>query len=279
MIEKLLIKNDDLPIKYWKEVNALKDLTEITFSPDINVIVGPNAIGKSTLLKLLKIAFHCSYSYYSCITQRSIEDNSKKDFSFLHAKHTAKKPSKHYGGYDVIHDGNPVFSFDSSFDIGGTAGGLDNDFMMEQVSSMFATKTGSTGQKILHRIFSVCEKAVKNNEIDDKIGENVNDLWLEYKEASQRIINNPTLPKSKKTILFDEPTQNLDIINEMDFWSHMNAGAKRFQFIIATHSVGILSNFTCDVRVIELKSGFVKDMVTSLNLLNLNRDLHDLFIF
>jgi ABC-type cobalamin/Fe3+-siderophores transport system ATPase subunit len=263
MIEKIMIKDpNDLPVKYWNEVSSLKDFNEIRFSPDLNLIVGPNGSGKSTILKLLKIAFHCSHSYSSCYTRRSIEDNSKINFSLLIEN---KKIS--YDGYDIIHDGNPVFAFDSRFEIGGQNNSLDEDFMMEQLTSMLATKNASAGEKILHNVVKVCKHALDVKNIDDKIGIDINDVWDKKLKASKMIIENPTLPKSKKTILFDEPTQNLDMINELDFWQHMMFGTKHFQFIIATHSIGIFRDFACDVNIIELKSGFINEVISKMKVL------------
>ena len=60
MIERLTISdNGDLIISWWKDVKTLKNKKIFTFKPGINIIIGKNASGKSTLLMLLARHFHC----------------------------------------------------------------------------------------------------------------------------------------------------------------------------------------------------------------------------
>ena len=244
MINQLNITNNkDLPIDYWDTVKTLKNLTKLNFSPDITLIIGPNASGKSTIVNLLKRAFHCSDGYYSCITRNSTQNNTKDDYTS-------------FNGYDIIHDGNPIFVFNPS--VCKQKSYFDDDFMKDQLSHMMATKIASSGQEIFYQLSTACSYASKINTIEDKIGSN--GLLDKRVEASQKILNNPTIPKSKKTMVFDEPTQHMDFINEIAFWEQMEVGAKKFQFIIVTHSIGILKNFKCDVKIIELQDGYHNKM-------------------
>jgi len=257
VIKQLNITDEkDLPIDYWDNIPSLKGLKEFNFSPDITLIIGPNASGKSTLLNLLKIAFHCTEGYYSCLTRKSIENNTKRS-----------DEDCEYHGYNIIHDGNPVFLFNPSSCKERTH--FDDDFMMDQISHMVSTKTASSGQKSFYSLSAACTYASKIDTIKDKLNslDNVNDYWKKVINAGKNIINNPSIPKSKKTIILDEPTQFMDFINEMEYWEQMEIGTRKYQFIIATHSIGVLKNFSCDIKIIELKDGFLDDIKKSFELL------------
>ena len=260
MINKLIISDiNDLPIKYWKEVPGLQNKNEIEFSPGLNIIVGPNGSGKSTLLNLIRKTFLCENSYYSCYTKDSINNLCKNINIF-------EKNNSDYGyhGYDFVHDGNPVFCFDASTSI-GIENGAFTDFMVDGINNMFSKKGSSSGQNIIYELNTMFQYSLKVNEIQDNIGiTSVNDTWKNKIKTAQRIIGNPGINKSKITILLDEPTVNLDFIVEMYLWEMLEKHSEKYQIIIATHSIGLLKRFKCDVKIIEMKDGYIDKMKKSL---------------
>lgn len=251
MIYTLKIKDSTkIPIDHWEKVSSLKQIS-VDFSPNLNIVIGSNGCGKSTLLLLLRRAFHCESGYYSCITQHSIDsfDIKNKD------------------GFEITHDGMPVFSYDSSKSVGIIAGGFDNDFFSEGLSSLFMKKM-SSGQKTVMEIQKTFNSVKEINKIEDKFGYQVNDIWLDKRKRIDEFLTTSDKPNERKTIILDEPTKSLDFMSEMVLWDIIEKQAQKTQIIIATHSIGVLRRFSCDTKIIELEDGYLNKMKSELNKFN-----------
>lgn len=244
MIEKITITNpDDIIIEWWKDVKTLKNKKIFTFKPGINIIVGKNASGKSTLLKLIARHFHCEQGGISYLTNQSMYEL----FGF--------NEEKTYKGYKIIHDGQPVGYYSPDKTIGLHGSAFDDDFIHEGIESLF-TSNASQGQKTIKNISNITKKLSSTNEIKCSLSKNsVNDVWVKKIDKSYELLNQgKTLKPSQKTILLDEPERSLDLENELAFFSILEKIKDKYQIIIATHSP--YAFFLSDAHYIEITRGY-----------------------
>lgn len=239
IISKLRIKNvDNLPVYWWKKVNSFKTRKEFDFTDGLNIVIGPNASGKSTLLTLLAKIFHCEQGRISKLTRHSIDElfgtfDEKKDL-----------------GVELVTDGQPVGYFNPDLKIGGM-GYIDYDFLGEHLNSMFVK--GSQGQKTMRDFIKTCRVLKDTDEISWGMDGSCNDLWQNRIDIIKKTIKK-SVPLGKKTLLFDEPERSLDLQNELVLFSKtLPIVVKEFQVIIATHSPFA---FFMDANFIELKRGY-----------------------
>jgi len=244
MIERLTISdNDDLIISWWKDVKTLKNKKIFTFKPGINIIIGKNASGKSTLLMLLARHFHCEQGGISYLTNHSMYEL----FGF--------DEKKTYKGYEIKHDGQPVGYYNPDKEIGVSGGAFDDDFMDDAIKSLF-TRQFSQGQKTIRNINNITKKLSNTNGVKCSMNKNsVNDIWVKKIENSYKLLNQgKTLKPSQKTILLDEPERSLDLENEIVFFSLLEKIKDKYQIIIATHSP--FAFFISDAHYIEITKGY-----------------------
>jgi len=244
MIEKITITDpNDLIIYWWNDVKTLKNKKIFTFKPGINIIVGKNASGKSTLLKLIARHFHCEQGGISYLTNPSIYEI----FGF--------DEKKIYKGYEITHDGQPVGYHSPEKEIGIYSGTFDDDFMDDGIKSLL-TRQVSQGQKTISNISNITKKLSATNEIKCSMNKNrVNDLWVKKIDNAYELLNRgKTLKPSQKTLLLDEPERSLDLENELGFFSILEKIKDKYQIIIATHSP--FAFFISDAHYIEITRGY-----------------------
>jgi predicted ATPase len=243
MISKVVFSNlNDTPISYIKNVEAISSLKEINFSPGLNIIFGKNGSGKSTIIALLAKMLHCLQGGVSKITQRSISDV----FSLF---------EKMYSGVDILHDGQCVYHYNPSVNVGCIGGSFDDDFFEEGLNSMFIK--GSSGQLAIHeigKIFSQSKKS-ENKPVFSMQKDKVNSSWSKRIEQIEDFLK-PKIEKSKVTYLLDEPDRSMDIPTQKKFWELMGS-MSRYQVIIATHSVFSLN--VKDANYVELSPGYLEE--------------------
>lgn len=131
-------------VPWAKDVPWLKDL-DVTFSPGLTVIFGPNASGKSTLLTLLARHLHCAQGGAQKVTQTSLTD-------LLRSSHDA-----YPAGAVLDHDGAPAAHAqpDRAWRVGGS---FDNDFFEEGVADVFRSRAASAGQTAFGRMVVVLKQ-------------------------------------------------------------------------------------------------------------------------
>lgn len=250
MIEQLKITNSDkLPVSWWKDCVLLKDIKTIKFTDGLNIILGDNGTGKSTILTLLKRALHCEQGYYSKITQSSVDKMSGEILN-----------TEEFTGLKIIHDGQPVFSMDAVQTVGLVGSSFDDDWFKEGISNQFS-KDLSSGQFIQAQVMEIFKLAKEVNEIPINFNrEAVNCVWQEKYDVATKILFNPTGPKKKKTIIMDEPDRSVSIVLQKQFWDIVENMSAHYQIIVATHSPFAVKR---KANYIELQDGVV-DGVTQL---------------
>jgi len=247
LIGKIIINDmDSLPVSWWKNVPNLKRRKKLIFKPGVNIVVGPNGTGKSTIIKLISRSFFAEQGGISMVTQPSLSDA----FGF------GEKSIK-WSGYEITHDGGPVGHYDPDKTYGMAYGMFDDDFFSDGVRSL-QLRSVSRGQKTLANLNFIIKKVADADGIEFGLKkDSVNSLWVNRLELIEKFLEkDKTLEPSQKTILLDEPERSLDLLNELSLVQWVQDMGKKYQLIIATHSPFLL--FVPGVNIIETHRGYTK---------------------
>ena len=237
MIKSLHISDPaDTPVKWWNDVEALRSVKRFDFTSGVNIIWGPNGIGKSTVILALARLTHCEQGGRSVVTSTSVEH-------FRRDRYDWKKEIRR--GMRIDFDGQPVVYRNPHSNVGliGGMAGFDEDFFKDAMSSIKRRKL-SSGQQALDS-FRI--------ERPDKIERRLRNRSLTDIADRLDVMLKPTIGKGPETTLWDEPDANLDWPTRSEFWHMMTASPQ--QHIVATHSHFALRLFARS-NIIELQPGY-----------------------
>lgn len=245
MINSFKLSNEKPTSYTWAEdIPFLAN--EITFKPGLNIIFGPNASGKSTLIDIMASYLFAKQSGRSVITSSALGDLYSDS---LVGNKVAVLPA------EILHDGQPIIYVDPRQEVGLINGHFDDDFMTDGINSL-RSRNQSTGQKTSMRINEAIDilmrtnlfnakkdkKAPKVNEFPTEFvwkmtKSQVNDFWAARLDFAESMLKS-TIPVGQKTILMDEPESGFSLVWQYGLWSNVLASeeASKFQLIIATHS-------------------------------------------
>lgn len=258
MITNLKIKKSLLEkskkYKFFMESPLFKDerfskdgeTVSIDFKPGINIVIGENGAGKSTIFKMIT------------------------DITASYKGGVSTYTSSWFGdiGYDDILSGItgkinalPFYSYDSKHSIGLYKGHFDDDFISEGIKSL-QTK-GSSGQvssiKIDHILNIIKGKEKPITEYDSKcnvqwqIDRNKNTIV-----ALERIKSN-MIESGITTLLFDEPELHISLEKQSKLWDciHSVFGKQdEIQVIVVSHSPFAFADIFRDAHYIEITKGY-----------------------
>ncbi|MHC4406953.1 MAG: AAA family ATPase, partial [Planctomycetota bacterium] len=129
MIKTLHITDpNNTPVKWWADVEGLQGIDRFDFTPGINILWGPNGIGKSTIILALARLTHCEQGGRSVVTSTSIRQlergwGAREDF----------RKKELTSGMHIDFDGQPVVYRNPHNNVGliGGMAGFDDDFYNE----------------------------------------------------------------------------------------------------------------------------------------------------
>jgi predicted ATPase len=240
-----------------KKIPFFQQNSEIEFKPGLNILFGPNGIGKSTILKLIGLPLAAIQGGRSVVTH---------SYMLSHAR--SNKPINF--GVELQHDGQGIMYFDSDDTIGLTHGYFDDDFFSEGSDAARNHRKMSHGLKTVSKIDRI--KSVLSGEkafpatIENRMkGRYVNDVWKEKVEALDETFKG-TIPIGQPTTLIDEPESHLDLIAQKDMWEFLGNPShhENFQLIVSTHSPFSLG--IKHANYIDIKNGYMescKDTIKS----------------
>lgn len=246
MIERLeLPKNLGPRFAYARTIPFLAHRKALVFRPGLNVLFGPNASGKSTVLQMLATHLAAAQGGISTVTEAWVRE--VVDFGL--GRRGCGTPSLRLG-FRVVHDGQPVLFADPRQAVGLAAGGcaFDNDFFDQGVQNTLTRGKVATGEQTLRRLDAVLAvlqgKAAMPTAIQATISKNaVNSIWEEAISLAETLLV-PGLPAvggaaPLPTILLDEPESGLGIPLQARLWNVLaeTAQARTYQVIVASHSV------------------------------------------
>jgi energy-coupling factor transporter ATP-binding protein EcfA2 len=253
------------PYSFILDIKSVRGKT-FRFKPGLNILVGPNGTGKSTVLRACALSLAAIQGGVSAVTESWLRDL----FSF--PGEAIMFP------WSVVHDGRPILFCDPRETIGITGGAFDNDFFKSGVVS--ALSRGSTGELSLRRI-SGCIKAVKGemempSEIEWRMEKSDHhDVWNgRLERAGEYLAANIPLG-GPQTILLDEPESCLSIPLQARLWSLFNDADyfKNLQVVVATHSPFAFG--IAHANYIELERGYLDECQSSIACLRERPTTHD----
>lgn len=227
---------DSMAFKYAAEVPFFQGRKALAFKPGLNVLVGPNGCGKSTVLQMLGRTMCATQGGLSVVTESALSDN----IDMMARIGRDKGRMRHKVGLDIQHDGQPVLFCDPRNRTGLTGGALDDDFFQDGLRECL--QRGSHGQGALGRLNPVLSVLMGQAQFPAAVEKrvqrkNVNSLWAEALDVLEAAMA-ANIEPGQRTILLDEPEANFSLVWQSRLWRRLADPkvAERFQVIVATHS-------------------------------------------
>ena len=259
MVYKVVIKdNKKSPIRYLPDLNNFQNGKEFIFKPGVNLIIGENGCGKTTLMKLIR--------RYLLIGQLQCEE---KNVTKLFEDYNLKD-GKMTDGVDVYADyATNIFRMAHPEEYKGESGiGLQS---FENFGTLGAMIHSSTGEGV-----TIAINSLWNLMFSGKASLSFPKLSGWYKEKYAAYIDyvkehriKPTEEEKEITILMDEPDRNLDIENINQIKGILSFHKKQTQIIAVVHNPLLIYNLSKkkNINIIEMTDGYVdkvKKLVNSL---------------
>lgn len=245
MVYKVVIKdNKNSPIRYLPDLNDFQNGREYIFKPGVNIIVGENGCGKTTLMNIIKKYLmvdytDCDKGEYRCNINSLYEDTLNKRCLL--------------DGVDVYADYQR-----NTFRL-SHAGEKEKDQAVktfEDFGAMFSQKHSSTGESVLVAINSLFSHMFsKKAQLTYNYSQfkESDPLYWEYVKSHQQE------GSDEWTILMDEPDRNLDIENINQIKGILSFHKPQTQMIAVIHNPLLICSLSKkkDINIIEMTEGYV----------------------
>lgn len=262
MITEIIIKdNKKAPIHYLS--NVFDNDKVFSFKPGINIIIGPNGCGKTTLMKLIQFYTLCNKQYYSSMYKEALEFGQYFDMS----------SGELLDGVDVKADYQlSTFNFMHSNELKNcdVLSSIDNTLL--HVSS----NASSTGQSVMNALKLFFQK-IFGRDVDltfplkeiRRMSKSSNNTWQKrFSEMLAYYKRNHTETEPRQyTILMDEPDRNLDIDNLEEIYHIVSTNRPDTQLICVIHNQVLINRLSKkkNIHFIELENGYLDKVIKFVN--------------
>ena len=274
MIKSVTIRDaGNAPYAYIADIPALKEGTTIEFKPGINIIVGANGCGKSTLIKTIATYLLCGNGCMKTPTGY----NSVRDAANDRHLWNPLRSEKLLDGVDVVHDYNGVaFILRNSYEMEGDEALRD----MDSFKSAYTRRVSSMGENTMFSIQTLFDVMFADKGVEylafpianlKKIMDNAGDVWKErlkklllYYKRNQ--VTDLTPEDFQYTVLMDEPDRNLDIYNLDQVADILSQDKEMTQLIATVHNPLLIARLSQkpNVNIIEMTEGYVNSVHTEI---------------
>jgi energy-coupling factor transporter ATP-binding protein EcfA2 len=268
MIQSVIIKDrKDCPISYLKDIKRFKNGTKFEFKPGINIIVGPNGCGKTTLMKLIE--------RYMLVDRDKMNYNKTKELSRWEKGQLTQ--TQMYKGIDVYADYlTTVFRYCNWNELEHDQRCLSS---FELFQYTFNVKHASTGEGIVLNLENLFERMFSQ---DANLDFPVNEIKSEAEYYSKNFSENNIFTQyidyvkehkvdfgndNEYTVLIDEPDRNLDIFNINQIFEILNTRKEKTQLIAVIHNPILIYKLykNKDINFIEMKKGYIKSVIEEID--------------
>lgn len=259
-----IVDNTDCQLDYISRLPAFANGTEYTFKPGVNIIIGPNGCGKSSLMNII---------YDFTFTHLSMESKLPVDIMDYPAVFKDNSEDVHRGIEIHADYKGKVFRLMS-------AGDMKNYDVLSNVSnfSLFVNATNnSTGEKIRTNLYSLFHcmfdgdggRLFPLRELV-KLSKGVNNFWanrlnnlIEYYKANHIKISGDDY---EYTVLMDEPDRNLDINNIKEVHTILSFHKPEIQVIAVIHNPALIYKLSKlegedKVNFVEMTPGYLNKVI------------------
>lgn len=261
------------PYSYIADIPALKEGTTIEFKPGINIIVGANGCGKSTLIKTIATYLLCGNGCMKTPTGYNSVGDAVNDRHLW----DPTEGEKLLDGVDVAHDYNGVaFILRNSYEMENGDALRD----MDSFVSAYKRRVSSMGENTMFSIQTLFDVMFADKGVEylafpvanlKKIMDNAGDVWkerirqlLQYYKRNQ--VTDLTPEDFQYTVLMDEPDRNLDIYNLDQVAGILSQDKEMTQLIATVHNPLLIARLSQkpNVNIIEMTEGYVNAVHTEI---------------
>lgn len=258
MIEKIKFLNNEKVDKFSYVGNLTSIISmsgEIEFKKGLNIIVGPNGSGKTSILKAISHHLAANQSGFSIVTEKWL-----RDMDWVKDDENVERLNSNF---EVTHDGQPIVFGDPHRGTGLTNSGIDSEFYAEGLNETFNMSQESNGEQNNRRnmpFLDILEgrKEFPNFFLTGINTDEINDIWKNrFKEVQEKLMIGK-IPIGQQTILLDEPESGLGLLNQLLLWNKVLKNeeiAKKYQIILVSHSTESLN--IDHANYIELREGYL----------------------